>query len=373
MRPTLLFLLGGVLLAACDQAESDQPGGGRGGPGAGAGGPPAMPVEVVTARRDTVVDAIAATGQIEAMQSIELRPEVEGRLVAILVREGAEVPRGAPLFRIDDAEAKAQLARAEAEWDLANQALRRTRQLLEQDASSAADLERAEAEERSTRAQVELLRLRVERSVVRAPFAGVVGRRLVSLGDYVTTNTPLVTLQTVNPQRATFHVPERYARALRTGQRVTFRVAALPGEEFSGTVDFVDPVVELPARTILVKAQVPNGRRELQPGMFIEARLATEIRPDAVIVPEDAILPLQGANFVWVVAEGKATRRQVGLGVRVPGFVEVRSGVDAGEQVVVGGQERLFEGAAVNATVVERDAPRPEEAAAAAGAATGPR
>jgi membrane fusion protein (multidrug efflux system) len=141
-------------------------------------------------------------------------------------------------------------------------------------------------------------------------------------------------------------------------------VAALPNQEFTGVVDFVDPVVQLPARTILVKAQVPNGRRQLQSGMFIEARLATDLRPNAVLVPEEAIVPMQGAQFVWVAAEGKAVRRQVGIGVRIPGYVEIRSGVDEGEQVVVGGMERIaMDGMPVAATVVDRSAPVPTEPA----------
>lgn len=110
------------------------------------------------------------------------------------------------------------------------------------------------------------------------------------------------------------------------------------GKEFAGRVDFVDPVVQLPGRTITVKAQVPNPRRELQAGMFIEVRLATAVRANAVVVPENAVLPLQGATYIWVVAGQKATRRQVDLGVRSPGFVEVKTGVDVGEQVVVGGR-----------------------------------
>ena len=331
---------------------------------AAAGGPPggfAMPVEVAVAKRDTVVDALPATGQIEAVQSIELRPDIEGRILEILFREGQEVAEGAALFKIDDAELKAQVARAQADWDLANQALKRTRDLLAQNASSTSDLEQAEATERSTRAQLDLLKIRLDRTTVRAPFAGVTGQRLVSRGDYVTTSTHLVALQTVNPERAAFQVPERFAERLQRGQQVRFRVAALPGEEFTGVVDFVDPVVQLPARTILIKAQVPNPQHRLQAGMFIEARLATDTRPEAVVVPEEALLPIQGAVFVWVVQDGKATRRQVGVGVRFPGFVEVRSGVDAGEQVVVGGLERLSEGMPVNAKVVERETPKPEE------------
>jgi membrane fusion protein (multidrug efflux system) len=349
VRSTIACVIAAAALAACSSAESNS-GGGPGADGQAMG----VPVEVAVARRDTVVDAIVANGQIEALQSIELRPEVDGRLVEIYMREGGEVARGTPLFKIDDAELRAQVARLEAERDRAVQALERTRRLIEQNASSEADLEAAEANARSTQAQLDLEQVRLDRTVVRAPFSGLVGARLVSLGDYVTSSTRLVTLQTVDPQRATFQIPERYAQRLELGQEVSFRVAALPDVEFTGVVDFIDPVVALPARTIAVKAEVPNPNRDLKAGMFIEVRLATDVRPDAVVVPEDAILPLSGADFVWIVSEGTASRRQVELGVRIPGFVEVKSGVDAGEQVVVGGLERLSEGVPVMATVVAR-------------------
>lgn len=312
-----------------------------------------MPVEVAVARTDTVVDAILATGTIEAVQSIELRPEVQGRLTEILAREGTEVDAGTPLFKVDDAELRALVAQLTAERDRAAQALERTKELISQNAASAADMEDAEATARSRQAQLELQQVRLERTVVRAPFAGVVGQRFVSLGDYVTPSTRLTTLQTVDPQRAAFQVPERYAERLARGQRVTFQVAAVE-REFTGTVDFVDPLVQVPARTILVKALVRNPRRLLKPGMFVEARLATEVRPSAIVIPEDAIMPLEGSNFVWVAADGKVNRRPVTLGVRTPGYVEVREGVAAGEQVVVGGLQRLFEGAPVTAIPTER-------------------
>ncbi len=355
---SLVVLL--VLVAACKKANSAAPGG----PG---GGMPPMPVEVSVAQRDTVVDAIAATGQIEAIQAIDLRPEVEGRIVDILVREGQEVEKGTPLFKVDDAELRAQVARAAADRDLARQALERTKQLVAQNASSTADLERAEATARGADAQLDLLQVRLDRSVVRAPFGGVVGRRYVSLGDYVNSSTKLTAVRTVNPQYAVLDVPERYADQLKRGQLVSFQVAALPGRNFSGEVIFVDPTVELPARTILIKATVPNPRRELASGMFIEARLATSIRPNAIVVPEDAILPVQGATFVWVIKEGKADRRQVTLGVRTAGWAEiVGGGVEAGDQVVVGGLERLFPGATVMAQVVERHRGAPAAATAEA-------
>jgi len=356
LAPVLLLAL---FAAAC--SKGDQAAGGAGGHG---GGPQATLVEVAVAWTDTVVDAIAATGEIEAVQSIELRPEVDGRIVGILFREGNEVSAGAPLFKVDDAELKAQVARAEANRDLAAQALARTRQLMAEKASSQADLERAEALARSTEAELDLLQLRLARTTVRAPFAGVTGQRMVSLGDYVTSSTRLVSLQTVNPERAAFQVPERYAERLQRGQQVSFRVAALPGQEFVGVVDFVDPVVRLPGRTITVKALVPNPKRSLQAGMYLDLRLAAEVRPNSVVVPEQAILPLQGANFVYVVRDGKASRRQVGIGIRSPGIAEMRSGIDAGDTVVIGGQERLQDGSPVMVKPApEVPAPAPGEGA----------
>src|SRR5260370_3380029 len=326
-----------IAVGACSKSKAAAGGGG----GAAGGAPMGLPVEVVVARMDTVRDEIAPTGQVEAVQSIGLSPEADGRIVEIVIREGQEVEQGTPLFKVDDAQLRAQGAQLEAQRDLAQQALARAKDLAQQNASSTADLEKAEAEMRSAQAQYDLQRIRLERATVRAPFAGVVGQRYVSLGDYVTNSTKLASLHTVNPQRATFQVPERFGRQLRPGQQVSFRVAAIAGRDFTGEVDFVDPVVQLPGRTILVKARVPNPARLLQPGMFIEAHLVTALRPNAVVIPEEAVVPAEGTNAVWGVVDGKASRRQVELGVRPPGFVEGTKGVNAGEQVGVGGLELL--------------------------------
>ena len=364
--PALLRGAGLALaIGACDKAESaGKPGGAQGG-----GGPPAMPVEVVVARTDTVVDAILATGQIEAMQSIELSPDVEGRIAEILVREGAFVTQGTPLFKVDDAELKAQVARAEADRDLARQSLTRTKDLLAQQASFSP----SSSGRRPWRGGGGAARSAQGPARPDRGSGAVRGRRGPAIREprrlCEDRHPPAVAPDRV-AAAGLVQVPERYADQLKVGQQVTFRVAALRDKEFVGRVDFVDPVVQLPGRTITVKAVVPNPRRELQSGMFIEARLATAVRPSAVVVPEDAIVALQGSTFVWVVDHGKATRRQVDLGVRTPGFVEARSGVEASEQVVVGGQERLGEGAPVTPKVVDRSRPRVgADSAASAGTA----
>jgi membrane fusion protein (multidrug efflux system) len=328
-------------------ASPKGPGGGGpagGGPGGGPMSMPPMPVDVDTARMQPIVDAVRATGRIEAVQAVELRSDEQGRVTALLFHEGQLVARGAPLVRIDDAMLRAQAERADADRDLARQQLERVRRLRAQNAATPADLERVEAAARSATAALAVLQLQIARSVVRAPFAGVVGQRFVSLGDYITTTTPLLTLQTVDPQRAVIEVPERHAVRLKLGQTVEFTVAAEPSRTFAARVDFIDPVVQTANRTIMVKGLARNPDRILKPGMFIEARLATATRANAVVIPEDAVQPLRTANVVWVVANGKASRRVVQLGARSQGVVEILSGVKPGELVVVGGLERMGEG-----------------------------
>jgi membrane fusion protein (multidrug efflux system) len=305
---------------------------------------PPMPVDVDTARLQPVTEAVRVTGRVEAVQSIELRPDESGRITALLFREGQSVAAGTPLIRIDDALLRAQAERAEAERDLAQQQLARVERLRADNASSPADLERAQAAARSAEAALGVLRLQIERTTVRAPFAGVIGQRLVSLGDYVTSATPLLTLHTVDPQHVVLAVPERHAAQLSPGQTTEFTVASQPGRVFTAQVEFVDPVIHAETRTIQVKARAPNRGGALRPGMFVEANLATATRAGAIVVPEDAVQPLRTTNVVWAVVNGRAARREVTLGTRSQGFVEVLSGVNAGELVVVGGLERMMEG-----------------------------
>jgi membrane fusion protein (multidrug efflux system) len=372
-RPRRIGAVVGILILAALIIAIGQRNGLIGGPDTGmaAGAPqqmPPMPVDVAIAQSDEVTDVVRATGRIEAMQAIELRPELQGRITELLFQEGQGVAEGTPLIKVDDAMLRAQAERAAADRDLARQQLERVRRLRAENASSPADLERAEAAARSTEAALGLLALQIERSTVRAPFAGVVGQRFVSVGDWVDSGTRLLTLQTVDPQRAVIEVPERYAQALRGGQTIAFTVAAQPGRTFDGTVDFIDPVVQDATRTIVVKARVPNRERLLRPGMFIEAQLATSTRAQAVVIPEDAVQPLRAGNVVWAVVDGKAARRMVQLGTRSKGMVEIVDGVAAGEAVVVGGLERMAEGM----PVAPRTGAAPEAAPAAPPAPSSP-
>ena len=347
-------------------------------PGGGPGEMPPMPVDVDVARLGEVIDAVSASGRIEAVQAVELRADEPGRVLELTFREGQRVAAGTPLIQIDNALLRAQAARAAAERDLARQQLARVERLRAENAASPADLERVQAAARSAEAALAVLELQIERTTVRAPFSGSVGQRFVSVGDYVTNATPLLTIQTTDPQRAVIEVPERYAGDLRVGQEVEFTVASEPGRTFTARVEFIDPVVQPETRMIVVKARAPNRERLLKAGMFIDARLAIATRSGAVVVPEDAIQPLRTANVVWAVVDGKASRRVVELGTRSRGVVEILSGVEAGEQVVVGGLERMGEGMPVapmpRGAVTDTAAPAtgtPQPADSAAGSGTG--
>ena len=259
---------------------------------------PAMPVEVAVARTDTVVDAILATGQIEAIQSIELRPDIEGRIAEILVREGAYV--GAGHAALQGGRRRAQGAGG------AGRGRPRSRPAVARPHQGSAGAEglvpvRAGAGRRhraEQRGPARAAQGPAGAHHVRAPFAGVVGPAVREPGRLRDDRHPPG--RRSRPSRRSgpsFQVPERYADQLKVGQQVTFRVAAIPGQEFTGRVDFVDPVVQLPGRTIMVKAVTPNPKRELQSGMFIEARLATAVRPKAVVIPEDAVRRAPGLDL----------------------------------------------------------------------------
>ena len=358
-RTTALLAL--LFLTACGGGAEAAAGGDA---AAAGGGMPPMPVDVDTARRGLVIDAVRANGKVEAVQSIELRPDATGRVTELLFREGQYVAAGTALVKVDDAMLRAQAAKAEADRDLAKQKFDRQTRLRTDAASPPADYDEAAAGARSAEATLAALQLQIERTTVRAPFAGVVGQRFVSLGDYVTSASRLLTLQTTDPQRIAIDIPERYATELKPGQTVDFTVASQPGKTFKATVEFVDPVVREEGRTILVKARAANPNGALKAGMFVEARLATATRAGAVVVPEDAIQPLRTANVVWAVVDGKAARRTVTLGSRTAGVVEVLTGVSAGEQVVVGGLERMNEGMPVAPRQRGAAAAKPADAAA---------
>lgn len=340
--------------------------------------PPATRVDVAEARRESVSVRAASVGTLEAEQRAELRAEVEGVVAAIPVAEGAAVSRGELLVRLDARELAAQASAAEAaversrtEAENFRARLERNRGLLEAGAISPQALDDLESGYRAAQARtaeaeanLRLARRGLEKAVVRAPFAGRIGARSFYVGDYVREGDVLMELIDDDLLRVAFDLPEEYLGRVEMGSAVAVSARSLPGREITGRVAFVSPRVEPATRTLAIEAEIPNAERLLRPGQFVDVEIELEVRPEAVVVPEEAVVPRGGENFVFVVADGTAELREVALGERAPGRVEVVSGLAAGERVVVAGQQKIQDGSPVEAAAA---APRSGAAAGPAG------
>lgn len=369
-RTWLAPLLLAVFTAGCGGASSDD---------AAAAPAPSPAVEVAQARREAVSVRASSVGTLEAEQTVVLRAEAEGVVSAIPVAEGETVRRGQVLVRLEDRELAAQAEAAEAALERSRTEaenlaarLERNRGLLEAGAISPQALDDLESSHEAARARTEeaeanlrLARRRLEKSVIRAPFAGRLGERSFYVGDFVREGDSLMELIDDRPLRVEFDLPEAYLGRVEVGSPVRVEARSDPGREVDGGVVFISPRVDSGTRTVRIEAEVPNPDGRLSPGQFVEVEIELERRADAVVIPEEAVVPRGGENFVFAVADGTARLRSVTLGERVPGRVEVLSGVEAGERVVVAGQQRIQDGAAVRTTERPDSEGSPEEPAGA--------
>jgi membrane fusion protein (multidrug efflux system) len=325
-------------LLGCDRAES----------GRGAQGPPPPVVEVVTVATGPLRDALALVGQLEADESVMLRPETSGVIASVEFAEGDQVKGGTVLFRLRDDEQRARLAEAEAQLTLAGQSHDRAAALAGERILARHELDRMIAERNAARARADLAKVELERTQIRAPFDGLLGRRLVSPGERVSNETPLVQLDAIARLKLIFTVPERIIAVLRPGLPLTLAVAPYPDRRFSGEVFFVAPTVDPANRQMLAKAWVPNTTGELRPGLFTTMELEVAKRDDAIAIPEAAIVYDAQGDFVWRLnAENVAERAPVKLGIRREGRVEVIAGLAAGDRVVSAGTNKVIPGHAV--------------------------
>lgn len=321
--------------------------GGAGRPG-GPGGIPAVEVATVTANR--LVDDAQTVGTLKSRQSVVLRPEVSGRVVRIGFEEGRPVRQGQLLIQLDDTLARAEWSQAQAQLSIAQANLQRNRELVSQNFVSRRVLDESEASLQVAQAQVQLAQARLDRMQVLAPFAGVVGIRLVNLGDFVREGAELVNLEDLSALMVDFRLPERYQSRIQLGQAVTITLDALPGQELTASVQAVDPQIDANGRSLLVRAVLDAPRVQgLRPGLFARVNVVLSVDEDAVMIPEEAVVPQGGRQIVMVVnppanpesGPPTAQRVEVELGVRRGAMVQVLSGLQPGQTVVVAGQQRL--------------------------------
>lgn len=308
----------------------------------------ALPVKTAQVRADTVIEAVTAVGTLLASESVVIRPEIDGRIAAIHFQEGQLVRKGDRLVSLDASEVDAQLASAVAAANLNRSRLARSEELHAKKFISAQALDEARENLNQTDARVAEIKAKLAKSTIRAPFEGVTGLRQVSPGAYVKAGQDVARLEGIGVLKLDFRVPELYLSKIRVGQPLQVTVDAYPGENFSGTIYAIEPAVDEATRTVLLRARLPNPGVRLKPGMFARVNLELEKRENALVVPEQAIVPRGGGRFVFRIVDGKAVSTKVELGVRRPGEVEIVSGLAAGQSIVADGQLKLQDGTAVN-------------------------
>lgn len=314
------------------------------------GGPPggfAVPVEAAPVEVGRVVLAIPAVGSLRSYESVKLAPEIAGRLDEVGVEEGHRVTKGTLVAKLDQSVYRAELAQATANLELSKADVERFRRMQQKDAASVQSVQQAEARLRANMADIALAQANLDKTEITAPFDGILGLRQVSVGDYLEAGDEIINLEQVDPLKVDFRIPETYFSIAKVGQTVALKVDALPGETFEGKIYAIDPLIDRDGRSILIRAEVPNGSDRLRPGLFVGVDLVYDARENAVLVPEQAIVPIGQKSFVFRVVDGKAAQTEVELGIRQGGKVEVTKGLSAGDTVVTAGQLKIADGMAV--------------------------
>jgi membrane fusion protein (multidrug efflux system) len=254
--------------------------------------------------------------------------------------------------KLDPAIPDAEYAQAKANLTLAKAKFDRAVDLANRNYISGQAKDEAENTYKVAQATLQLAEAKLAKTDIRAPFAGIIGLRSVSVGDYVKEGADLVNLEAIDPLKVDFRVPETYLRQVQPGQALTISLDALPGKQFDGKVAAVNPLVDAAGRAVVIRAQVRNQDTVLRPGMFARVRLITKDQADAMVVPEQALVPQGTEQYVFKIVDDKAARVKVETGQRRDGKVEILAGLVAGDLIVTAGQLKIRDGSPV--TVIGR-------------------
>jgi membrane fusion protein (multidrug efflux system) len=318
----------------------------------------AVPVDVVRVEQKDMEETVDAVGSLAASEDVTIRPEISGIVAAVHFSEGDPVERGDLLFSLEDDDIRqrlearrAALKAAAAETENARRMLLRRERLLANEIIARetfdevqTEYETAEARRERLKAEIREIRAELKDTKIRSPINGITGAHRIDPGDFVETGDPLVTIVRTDVLEIDFTVAERYANRVRVGQSVAIRTAAAPERAFEGTVFFVSPSVQENTRDLLLKARIDNPQGRLRPGGFAHVELILEERPQALVLPEEALVPTRSGYIVFVVEDRHARRREVTIGLRRPGTVEIRKGLKAGETAIRSGQMAVSDG-----------------------------
>jgi membrane fusion protein (multidrug efflux system) len=343
----LAIILGGMIFYRISENKSKEDEGGK-----GKGGGDKKPAKVtgIVLKPQVFSDNLSLSGSIDANEQIEVRSEVSGVVESINFDEGTLVSKGQMLFKINDIELRAQLSQAKTRQTLASENERRARLLLQKEAISQEEYDIASADFRSAQAQTQLIQAQIAKTTVRAPFSGKIGLRSISKGTYVTPTAIIAKLVNTNQVKITFSIPEKYATKMKVNSPLSFTVSGSK-EIYIAKIYAIEPEIEVATRTLKMRAIAQNSEGKLIPGTFANIALPLEKINDALLVPTEALIPIQNGKKVFIAINGKAKEVIVETGARTDKNVLVISGLKAGDTVLTNGVMTLKDDSAVKVTL----------------------
>jgi membrane fusion protein (multidrug efflux system) len=337
LTPILVAALAAFAAAGCSRS--------KGARAAAAGPTPApIPVQGATVESRVLPRVLEVTGALTADESADIAAERDGQVASVRVERGSYVEKGAILATLDDREAKAQLDQARASLAWADSESARYAELRQKQVVAKSENQRKETDRDLNRAALALAEKNFTDCVIRAPFSGVVTEKKISAGAYIRKGQAICGLVKVDPLRAELAIPESAVSAIQVGQKARLNVQSFPDRTFDATVRYIGPSLRSESRTLVVEAIVPNPQHVLKPGLFVTARVSLPKADQTLLVPSAAVLTDSGVSRVFVLGPQRVTERIVALGDRYADAVEVRSGLAAGERVVVSPDRRLTDG-----------------------------
>ncbi|WP_306350401.1 efflux RND transporter periplasmic adaptor subunit [Flavobacterium sp. '19STA2R22 D10 B1'] len=310
-----------------------------------------MRVNGVVVSASNFANNILLSGSIEANEQIEIRSEISGVVEGIYFEEGSSVTKGQVLFKVNDLELRAQVAQAQTKQDLAAENERRAKLLLQKEAISQEEYDVARADLKSAQAQSQLIRAQIAKTSIRAPFSGRIGLRNISPGSYVTPATLVAKLVSQNPLKITFSIPEKYANQMKVNTDVSFSVAGST-ERYKAKIYAIEPEIEIATRTLKLRAIAQNPDGKLIPGTFANVDLPLSNTTDALVIPSEAVIPIQNGKKVFITEKGKAKEVIVETSTRTDKNIVVTTGLKVGDTVLTTGVMGLKNGTGVKVTLV---------------------
>jgi len=297
---------------------------------------PPLTVTAIVVSSNDFSNAISLSGSIEANENVEIRSEVSGIVEKISFSEGTNVSKGQVLLKVNDIELRAQLSQAITKQKLASENERRAKLLLQKEAISQEEYDIASAEFRSLKAQTQLIQAQIAKTTIRAPFSGKIGLRNISPGTYVTPTTIITKLVSSSQVKISFSIPEKYASEIENNASILFTIPNNP-QKFTAKIYAIEPEIETATRTLKIRAIADNSNGKLLPGTFATIELSLKNIKDAIVIPTEAVVPIQNGKVVYIANNGKAKEVKIETLARTSKDVVVTSGIKSGDTLLTSG------------------------------------